>query len=240
MRIIKKEMRNVNMNETIKNTRVVDHGRTESILKEILNGVRRQGSAYMSYQKRKDDSKDQAMYSAQYLQGFADEALETLVKIGKDNAVKFEALIKEAKQIEISNDRVLYDLTDNAMQSALATINILGKDLDSQTCSDIIESFRGQKRALDIIKKTMEVKGILLPDKDKKYFYNSEEILEKLGQKLADFAWGPNNVTHYGMVLNEIKSVAVMLGIELTDKDLEIPVPKDHIWEVQARTVMGL
>mgnify|MGYP003304772413 CR=1 FL=1 len=228
------------MNETMKNTRVVDHTRTESILKEILNGVRRQGSAYMSYQKRKDDSKDQAMYSAQYLQGFADEALENLVKIGKENLTKFDKLMEEAKQVEAANDRVLYDLKDNVMQNALTTINILGKDLDMQTCSDIIESFRGQKRALDIIRKTLEVKGIQISDKEKKYFYNSREVLELLEEKLVDLTINPKNISNYGMVLNEIKRVAVVLGIELTDKDLEISVPIDDIQNAQMRAAMGL
>lgn len=228
------------MNETIKNIRIVDHGRTEKILKEILQYVKKQSAAYMRYQEAMDDSKDQAMYSAQYLKGFADEALEALVKIGKDNVSDFERLINTMIEVESANDEALFDLKDNVLKNAVDMIDILGDKMGYQTCIDIIKHFVGQRRNLDVIKNTMEVKCVSIPTAASKYFYDSNKIFEELEVKLIDCALSPLNISHYGSVLKSVKNIAVVLGIELTDSELEIDIPTDAINDSNMRAVMGL
>lgn len=228
------------MNKTIINKRVIDHSRTERILKEIMSNVRKQGAAYMNYEAKKDESKDQAMYSAQYLKGFADKALEDLVAVAKDNTENFERLIKEARDIEKVNDAAPLDINNSAMRNAIVLMEAMGKEMDHITVEYIIKTFVGQNNALIMLHKLFEKYEVNIPEPYKKYFYDTDLIFNSLFDALLALTFGAKDILPYQKVQNEIVEVAVVLGVELTDADLEVGIPQDSIFLKNMRMAVGL
>lgn len=228
------------MNRTIINKRVIDHSRTERILKDIMGKVRNQGAAYMTYTEKMDESKDQAMYSAQYLKGFADKALEDLVAVGRSNMDSFDKLIEEAIGIEEANDSAPLNIADPAIQSAVSIMNTMGEKLDAGTQELIVKTFVGQHNALSLLRAIICKYDLDVWEGNKKYFYQSREIFNSLHDTLYQLASNPKNMMLYSEALKKVTDIAVVLGIELSDSDLEVGIPSDVMQDVSMRSVMGL
>ena len=228
------------MNKTIINKRVIDHSRTERILKDIMSKVRNQGAAYITYSQKMDESKDQGMYSAQYLKGFADKALEDLVSVGRSNMDSFDKLIEEAIRIEEANDAAPLNIADPAIQSAVAILNTMGEKLDAGTQELIVKTFVGQRNALSLLHAIIYKYDLDVWEGNKKYFYQSKEIFNSLHDTLYQLSSSPKNMMLYNEATKKVTEIALVLGIELSDAELEVGIPKDVIQDISMRSVMGL
>lgn len=217
----------------------INHEPTKEALVSIMECVRKQGKAYQRYVEQMDESKDNAMYSAEYLQGLADKNLEQVVSIAVSNRELFDKYIEDARVCENKNNDII-DISDSVLQSAISIVNVCGENLTADVASGIIESMKGQKKALDIIKSVMETKKVSVPSYDLKYCYNSNSLLNGLQEKADAVAYDPKNPVVYIKVKREVSKVADILGIALTDEELNTGLDEERVNENRLRASMDL
>lgn len=226
----------------------VDHSKTDAALDRITAAFHSQVELYSAYMKKKDDSKDQAMYSAQYLEGLADKALEALVARAKKNQEIFDKAIEDAEACEEKNQEAI-DFTDPTLQGILAALQILKKDdplVDMKGLTStgrLIEAalaeLKGQRNALELIRQTLAQKGISILKQWEVYFYG-DDLFSKLDLALTALTNSPGAATLYLTARDEIQKVADTLGLTLRKSDLALDSLGDGFYMEGMRSVMGL
>jgi len=230
----------------------VNHTNTEAALDKIAAAIHSQAGVLENYFKECNPGEDQAMYSASYLQGLADKALEKLVAAARNNAEIFDAAIESAKECEKANDSAL-DFTDATLQGILAAIDALqdkqlttdGGEAYAQLNSSgkiieaALETLRGQRNALELVKNKLESKGLHILKIWEPYFYG-EDLFVKLENELANVVNSPKSGIYYFNAVKELREIAGKLGITLKESDLELGGIGGALWDSAMRSAAGI
>ena len=230
----------------------VNHTQTEAALDKIAAAIHSQASVLENYFKESQPGEDQAMYSAQYLQGLADKALEKLVAAAKANADTFMDAIESAKECEAENEKAL-DFTDPTLQGILAAIDALqdkqlttdGGEAYSQLNSSgkiieaALEALRGQRNALELVKNKLESKGLHILKTWEPYFYG-EDLFEKLDSELTNVVNSPKSGIYYFNAVRELREIAGKLGLTLRESDLDLGGIGGAVWDSAMRSAAGI
>lgn len=230
----------------------VDHSKTEAALDKIAATLHSQAQILEEYFKESDPGKDQAMYSAEYLKGLADKALEKLVAAAQKNGVTFFEAIESAKECERANDSAL-DFTDATLQGILAAIDALqDKELtvdggqayeqlnsSGKIIEAALETLRGQRNALELVKNKLESKGLHVLKIWDHYFYGAD-LFEKLSNELTSVTNSPKSGIYYINAVKELRDIAGTLGITLKESDLELSGIGGAVYDSAIRTAAGI
>lgn len=230
----------------------VDHTKTEAALDKIAATIHSQAQALENYFKESNPGEDQAMYSAEYLQGLADKALEALVSAARKNAETFAEAIESAKECEAANDGAI-DFTDPTLQGILAAIDAIqdktlttdGGEIYAQLNSSgkiieaALENLRGQRNALELVKNKLESKGLRIIKSWDGYFYGSD-LFEALDNELTSVVNSPKSGIYYMNAVKELRAIAATLGLTLRESDLELGGIGGSIWDSAMRTAAGI
>lgn len=215
------------------------HEVTEKAIMEIIACVKRQGRALETYLKQMEESKDNAMYSAIYLQKNVDEKLQELVRIANNNYEFFNKHMEEIRVCEGAIEENV-DITAPDFQSAVSLISVCGEGTPSVITEDIVKALRGQHRALKNVKELMERKGIIIASGLNKYF-SIDGTVEVLAEKLNELSMDPNNSTRYIAVAKAIVETADVCGLNIDAvSEIKSGFDYDYVHTVSLRNAMGL
>lgn len=192
------------------------------------------------------------MYSAEYLQGLADKALERLVAVAQSNAVLFTEAIESAKECEATNDGAI-DFTDPTLQGILAAIDAFQEKKlttdggeaygqlngSGKIIEAALEELRGQRNALELVKNKLESKGYSILKNWEHYFYDVD-IFEKLYNELMNITRSPKSGVYYYNAVGELRKVAETFGLTLRESDLDLGEIGGAVWNSAMRAAAGL
>lgn len=212
----------------------VDHSKTEAALDRIAATLHSQAGVLKNYFKELDPKEDQAMYSAEYLKGLADKALEKLVETARKNAITFEEALEDAKECERANDAAI-DFTDPVMTGILAAIDTIKDDRFTEDAGEAysslngagkivaaaLEELKGQRNALELVKNKIEAKGLHMLPEWKPYFYGLD-IFDGLELNLTGATSSPKSALYYVNATAELRKIAKTLGLTLKESDLDL------------------
>lgn len=233
----------------------VNHTQTEAALDKIAAAIHTQAGALETYFKEINPGEDQAMYSAQYLQGLADKALEKLVAVAQKNAITFQEAIESAKECEKANDAAI-DFTDATLQGILAAIDTIQDKSLTNASQDggqlyealngsgkiieaALEELKGQRNALELVKNKLESKGLHIIKSWERYFYGVD-LFEKLDNELVNVASSPKSGIYYVNAVKELREIADKLGITLRESDLDLGGIGGAVWDSAMRSAAGI
>ncbi len=233
----------------------VDHTQTSRALDQITAALHNQAKALEVYFKECDFGEDQAMYSAQYLQGLADKALEKLVAVAQKNTETFADALESARECERNNEGAI-DFTDPTLQGILSAIDAFqGKDLLTTNTGDgelykelsgsgkiveaALEELRGQRNALELVKNKLESKGYEILKSWKEYFY-SLDLFDNLDEALGNVSSSPKSGLYYLNAKTELLKVAKALGLQLRESDLDFGGIGGSVIESAMRAAAGI
>ena len=211
------------------------HEVTKESLNKITAGVRRIAQAYKAYQEGMNLGEDQAMYSAQHLQKLADQKLEALVEAARNQEDNFTKEIEKAQKAELENARVL-DMADPRIPGTLDTIKNV--KITPRLLEVIVSAFIGEAAALDLLREALNTKGVEIPDYMKPWFFNPENLFDKLDEALAALVVDPRNISSYFAAVDQIERIGKVLGIDQVD--LNVGLDRGEYVEQSLRSVMGI
>lgn len=213
----------------------VNHDATKEALNKITAAVRRLVKAYQVYEAGMDISKDQAMYSAEYLKGLADKKLEDLVEAARNVEPIFDEQIMKAKQEEINNARII-DFADPRISGTLETIK--NAKMTQRMIELIVSAFIGEAAALEVVQEAFAEKEIEVPSYMKDWFFDPYNLFDNLADVLTSVVIDPKNIVHYFEAQEEIEKLGRILGIK--NVDLNIGINADEYAEQRMRALMGI
>ena len=230
----------------------VNHTQTEAALDKIAAAIHTQAGALETYFKEINPGEDQAMYSASYLQGLADKALEKLVAVAQKNAITFQEAIESAQECEKANDAAI-DFTDATLQGILAALQDKSLTNASQDGGQLyealngsgkiieaaLEELKGQRNALELVKNKLESKGLHVLKSWEHYFYGAD-LFEKLDNELVNVSQSPKSGIYYVNAVKELREIAGKLGLTLRESDLDLGGIGGAVWDSAMRSAAGI
>ena len=233
----------------------VNHTQTEAAIDKIAAALHTQAVALETYFKEMDPGEDQAMYSAEYLQGLADKALEKLVAVAQKNATTFQEAIESAQECEKANEGAI-DFTDATLQGILAAIDAFNGDTLTDASKDggniyealnstgkiieaALEELRGQRNALELVKNKLESKGLHIVKNWEGYFYGAD-LFDQLDKELTSVVNSPKSGIFYMNAVTEIRKIAATLGFTLRESDLDLGGIGGAVWDSAMRSAAGI
>ena len=198
----------------------VTHKKTEEQLKNICGGISQQVKAYKALAVKIEAVEDQAVYSKDYLERQAADALKALENIAESNRELFISSINAMIESEKANDNIM-DFQDETLKGVLNIIQALnppvlitesGLTAAGRILYAAIMQLRGKKNALYIIRDALAGKGVQIPKGWDEYFYD-DSIFDRLSAALYDLTAYPRTAAYYSRALTELKQVYDVLAL---------------------------
>lgn len=112
----------------------------------------------------------------------------------------------------------LLDLGED-LQNALSVVKHLSKELPSDIRFSLVEQFKGQKKALEILKSAYEASGIDSQPYFKGLIFDTDSYIEKLDSSAYTISIQPEaGMLKVSAFAKEIETFADLMGVELSKK----------------------
>lgn len=139
----------------------------------------------------------------------------------------------------VSANETVFDIENVQLQTSIQLINTAGGNLSTETTENIVKCFLGDQQALKIVKSLYEAKGLDTAEVDKCIFDISDKVNDLKGMT---FSLAPNSITDVSNIVRfakEIKKLADLLGIQLSESEIDLGLDEISYYQDVLSNVMG-
>lgn len=142
-------------------------------------------------------------------------------------------------EIETKNN-AMFDVADNELQASIQLIKSVNGKLETETIDNIVNSFKGNKQALIMLKSIFEAYDIDTKYIDK-YIIDIDGFIGERKELVYSLTADANTTTHKMQKLcNDLYRLAENLGIQFSEEEKDTGISLEEYYDSMARSAMGL
>lgn len=132
------------------------------------------------------------------------------------------------------------DVADNELQASIQLIKSVNGKLETETIDNIVNSFKGNKQALIMLKSIFEAYDIDTKYIDK-YIIDIDGFIGERKELVYSLTADANTTTHKMQKLcNDLYRLAENLGIQFSEEEKDTGLSLEEYYDSMARSAMGL
>lgn len=204
----------------IKNVqREVDHGLSASALKTIMSKARVLSTSCKLAKDQIEAVNQSEIYSHDYISNKEQEIKSKLADKGREVEPTVVAALDSFLDCETRNESAV-SVSDPDLQGALNIISTMGDQISPVEIMSIAQTLAGKRRALEIVRTGIEKAGVICDKNEEQYFYDLGVVYETLRKAAMGVVLDPGNIGGYSTLRDVVSHTAKLLGIELTEEEI--------------------
>ncbi|SDX02150.1 hypothetical protein SAMN05216391_13312 [Lachnospiraceae bacterium KHCPX20] len=218
---------------------IIQHEDTKENMLVIKNELNKLGHHISDYSEKKGAILSNKMLSSEGRNKQIAELDNEVLFYAKNTSDQIVKNIEAIDRLEKQNAEI-YNIDDFRYMNAVQLISTMGKDMEYQERLDIVNTFRGEKKALQNLKAVFNKFGYSVEELDK-CLTNISSICERMTDD-AIMMQKEAGKTGFLMfrIMADLRKINEVLGVGVAEDILTLDADLDSVNNDFAKTVMGL